>query len=181
MWLCSVALKHSGRCGSRGGKKWLLLQNLCLTEASTEGSVIFWCGRGVQSQGFWVMGFFGAMGDLEELFTHNFIIGLLSWDPCQHSCLHLQLNSLKAWGWLSCKDWLLRCRTRISDEDDPDFSGCFRSREKGEGVATKQEKGKKPSSRKKSLHRSFKNIFWLFSSSFLNTCYGLYHMVVCTI
>ena len=62
-----------------GGKKnWLLLQNLCLTGASTGGCVISWCGRGVQSQGFWVMGFSGAIGDLEELFTHNFIIGLLS-------------------------------------------------------------------------------------------------------
>lgn len=107
------------------GGKWLLLQNCCLTGASTGGCVIFWCGRGVQSQGFWVMGFFGATRGVEELFTHNFIIGLLSWDPCQYSCLHLQLNSLKSWGWLSRKDWLLRCRTRISDEDEPAFSWCF--------------------------------------------------------
>lgn len=114
------------------GKKWLLLLNLCLTGASAGGCVIFRCGRGVQSQGFWVMGFLEATWDLEELFTHNFIIGLLSWDPCQCSCLHLQLDSLKAWGWRSCKDWLLRCRARISDEDEPDFSWCVRSREEGE-------------------------------------------------
>lgn len=81
MWLRSAALKHPGRCGMRRKikkKHRLLLQNLCLTGASTGGCVISRCGRGVQSQGFWVMGFFGAIGDLEELFTHNFIIGLLS-------------------------------------------------------------------------------------------------------
>lgn len=77
--LCCDAGEHPGKCGRRrAGKKRLRLQNLCLTGASTGGCVISWCGRGVQSQGFWVMGFFGAMGDLEELFSHNFIIGLLS-------------------------------------------------------------------------------------------------------
>lgn len=78
MWLRSAALKHPGRYRRRRKKIRLLLQNLCLTGASTGGCVSAWCGKGIQSQGLWVMGFFGAIGDLEELFTYNFIIGLLT-------------------------------------------------------------------------------------------------------
>lgn len=72
--------KAPGEIRKKKGKKKirLLLQNLCLTGASTGGCVSAWCGKGIQSQGLWVMGFFGAIGDLEELFTYNFIIGLLS-------------------------------------------------------------------------------------------------------
>ena len=61
------------QCCSKKKKK-----NLCLTGASTGCCVISWCRRGVQSQGFWVMGFSGAIRDLQELFNHNFIICLLS-------------------------------------------------------------------------------------------------------
>lgn len=66
-------------CSKTLGEMWKKKKkNLFLTGASTGCCVISWYRRGVQSQGFWVMGFSGAIRDLQELFNHNFIICLLS-------------------------------------------------------------------------------------------------------
>lgn len=84
------------------------------------------CGRGVQSQGFWVMGFFGAIGDLEELFTHNFIIGLLSLESIPGLLPTPSVQLFWKYSiWPSCKGWLAGCGTSIGDEDDTDFLGFF--------------------------------------------------------
>lgn len=72
---CFKTLGELRRGGKDENKGLLLGKNLWLTGANTGGCVIFWSGRGVQSRGFWVMGLAEATGDLEELFTHDFIIG----------------------------------------------------------------------------------------------------------
>lgn len=107
-------------------KKRLLLPNLCLTGAGTVGCVISWCGRGVQSQGFWVMGFFGAIGDLEELFTHNFIIGLLSRGSMPVLLPYtFNLTLWKPEVGPRVKAGCRGCRAGISDEDEPDSPWCL--------------------------------------------------------